>query len=399
MSIVDVDYDPFSGEMHRDPYPTYRWLRDHAPLYHNAEHDLWVVSRHQDVVAITNDWTTYSSAAGADTDNVGAHFTARGNFLDTDPPLHDALRAVLHPYFMPKVMRSRMEPIVRAALDDLLGALVERDLVDFAEEFAWMLPVRVLTELLGLPRKDLPLLRRWGQEVPRRVAGLSEPPPAARQALAELVEYMRARISERRGAPQGPDLLSVIANASTDGTPIDDSPVGEVSAGMATLLFLGGVETPASLIGNALLLLAMHPQHRAWLAQNPAGIPNALEEVLRFECPAQHVRRLTTRQVELHGTPIPSGSYVVVLYGSANRDERRYEDAERFDVRREHRRNLAFGNGIHHCLGAPLARLLGAVMLEAVLREMPNYEIDGVVERFPSHLDRGLQALPLRPNR
>lgn len=399
MSIVDIGYDPFSGEMHRDPYPTYRWLRDHAPVYHNAEHDLWVVSRHDDVVAITNDWATYSSAAGADTDNVGAHFTTRGNFLDTDPPLHDVLRGVLHPYFMTKVMRSRMEPIVRVALDDLLGGLAERDLADFAEEFAWVLPARVMTELLGLPREDLPLLRRWGQEVPRRVAGLPELPPAARQALAEVVEYMRARMSERRGTSQGPDLLSVIANASIDGAPIDDSPIGEVSAGMAALLFIAGTETPSSLIGNALLLLAMHPEQRAWLAQNPAAIPNAVEEVLRFECPAQHVRRITTRQVELHGTPISKGAYIVALFGSANRDERRYEDAERFDVRREHKRNLAFGNGIHHCLGAPLARLMGAAMLEAVLREIPNYEVAGMVERFPSHLDRGLQALPLRPNR
>lgn len=394
MSIAHVEYDPFSGEMHRDPYPTYRWLREHAPVYHNADRDLWVVSRHDDVAAIASDWETYSNAGGADIDNVGAHFTAPGNFLDSDPPLHSRLRGVLHAHFTPKAMRLRMAPIVRAEVEDMLAELAQRDVVDFADEFAWVLPVRVTAALLGLPREDLPLLRRWSQEVPRRVAGVPEPPPPAREALAEVIEYLRDKLAERRGAPPSEELLTVIANAT-----IDDEPVGEEGTGMATLVFLGGVETSASLIGNALLLLAEHPEQRAHLARDAAAIPNALEETMRFDCPAQHARRITTREVELHGVSIPRGAYVVILYGSANRDERRYEDAERFDVRREHKRTLAFGNGIHHCIGAPLARVQGAAMLEAVLRELPDYELAGPVKRFCSHLDRGIESLPLRQNR
>jgi cytochrome P450 len=394
MAIAHVDYDPFSGEMHADPYPTYRWLREHAPVYHNAERDLWVISRHEDAVAITGDWETYSSAGGADTDNVGAHFTVAGNFLDSDPPLHSTLRRVLHQHFVPKVLRRRVEPIVRAAIEELLAELAERDVVDFADELAWALPTRVTANLLGLPREDLPLLRRWGQEVPRRIAGMPEPPQAARQALVEVVEYMREKLAERRGAPPSEELLTVIADASIDGAPI-----GEEAAGIATLVFLGGIETPASLIGNSLLLLAQHPEQRAYLAQSPEAIPNALEEILRFECPVQHMRRLTTKEVELHGTRIPKGAYVVALFGSANRDERRYEHAERFDVRREHRRNLAFGNGVHHCIGAPLARLQGAAVIEAILRELPDYEVVGPVGRFCNHMDRGIESLPLRQNR
>jgi cytochrome P450 len=394
MSITHVEYDPFSGEMHADPYPTYRWLREHAPVYHNAERDLWVVSRHEDVAAIASDPETYSSAGGADVDNIGAHFTASGNFLDSDPPLHGKLRGVLHPHFMPKTMRPRMEPIVRAAVADLLDELAERDVVDFAEDFAWVLPVRVTAKLLGLPKEDLALMRRWSQEVPRRIAGVPEPPPPARRALAEVIEYLQGKVDERRGAPPSEELLSVIASAT-----VDDALIAKQAAGIATLVFLGGVETSASMIGNALLLLAQHPEQRAYLAQNPTAIPDAIEEILRFDCPAQHARRLTTREVELHGTLIPRGSYVVILFGSANRDERRYEHAERFDVRREHKRALAFGNGIHHCIGAPLARLQGAAMLEAVLRELPDYELAGPVERFCSHLDRGIESLPLRQNR
>ncbi len=394
MPIAHVDYDPFSGEMHADPYPTYRWLREHAPVYHNAERDLWVISRHDDAVTITSDWKTYSSAGGADTDNVGSHFTTPGNFLDSDPPLHSTLRRVLHQHFVPKVLRPRVEPIVRAAIDELLAEFADRDVVDFADEFAWVLPTRVIAQLLGLPREDLPLLRRWGQEIPRRIAGVPEPPQAAREALAEVVEYMQAKLAERRGAPPSDELLTVIANATIDGAPI-----GEESAGIATLVFLGGIETPSSLIGNSLLLLAQHSEQRAYLAQSPEAIPNALEEILRFECPAQHVRRLTTKAVKLHGTQIPEAAYVVVLYGSANRDERRYEHAERFDVRREHKRNLAFGNGVHHCIGAPLARLQGTAVIEAILRELPDYEVLGPVERFCNHMDRGIESLPLRQNR
>jgi len=393
VSIANVEYDPFSAEMHRDPYPTYRWLRDHAPVYHNPERDLWAISRYDDVVEVTRDWETFSNAKGADTDNLGGRFLAPGNFLDTDPKEHDWLRAVVHRAFTPKDLRARLEPIVRHTVDDLLTGLGERDVADFAQDFAWPVPVRVIAELLGVPEADLPRLRRWGEDVTRRIAGVPEPPPAALNALDEINSYLREMLAEQRRSP-GDDLLSVIATASVAGAPIEDAAVG-----MATLLVVAGIETTASLIANALMLLAEHPEQRAWLARNPGAIPVALEEILRFESPVQHLRRVTTRDVEVHGSMIPRDARVVVLFGSANRDERRFEDPDRFDIQREPKRNLAFGNGIHHCLGAPLARLEGAVALAQVLRELPDYEIAGSIERFCSHMDRGLEALPLRQNR
>jgi cytochrome P450 len=395
MSTAQVAYDPFSAAMHRDPFPTYRWLRDHAPAYYNPDRDLWAISRHDDVIAVTNDWTTFSNAEGADTDDLGGHFAAPGNFLDSDPEEHDVLRAVVHKPFTPRQMRTRMEPVVQSAVDDLIGELAERDEADFAQELAWLLPARVIADLLGLPDGDLPLLRQWGEDVTRRIPDDPEPPPLALEALADIRAYLVDQIAERRRAPRE-DLLSVIANASVGET---EESIGEAAMGMATLMIVAGIETTASLIGNALFLLAEHPDQRAWLTEHPEAIPSALEEILRFESPVQHLRRVTTRDVEMHGAKVPAGARVVVLYGSANRDERRYPQAGLFDIRREQKRNLAFGNGIHHCLGAPLARLEGTVVLEKILREFPAYEIVGPVERFASHMDRGIEQLPLRLNR
>lgn len=393
MSVAGVEYDPFSAEMHRDPYPTYRWLREHDPVHYSPLRDLWAISRHDDVVAVTNDWATFSSAGGADTDGLGTHFEAPGSFLDTDPELHGSLRGVVHKSFMPKLVKDRMGAAVGEAIEDQLRTLEGKEIADFGREFAWAVPARVTADLLGLPRADLPRLQRWTEEAMRRVSGVPEPPPPALQALTELGGYLRETLASRRGS-QGQELLDVIANAVVDGAPI-----GEAAVGMTTLIFIAGVETSASLIGNSLLLLAEHPDQRAWLAQHPQAAPAAVEEILRFECPAQHVRRLTTREVEMHGKAIPAGSWVVVLYGSANRDERRYGHPDRLDLQRELRRNLAFGNGIHHCIGAPLARMAGAAVLEAIVRELPNYEIAGPVERFCNHMDRGVQTLPLRQNR
>ncbi len=393
MSIVDVDYDPFGGEVRGDPYPTYRWLREHAPVYYSARRDLWVISRYDDVIAVTGDWPTFSNAQGADTDNLGSYLTVPGNFFDTDPALHDVLRSVLHRSFMPKTLRERMEPFVRGTVEQLLGELAVVEEADFAKAFAWPLPVHVVCELMGIPEQDQPRIRRWGEEIARRTAGSYELPLSSVNALTELTIYLREQVTRRRGA-LGEDLLSVMANATVEGAPI-----GEQAVGMAALIALGAFEPTASVIGNALLLLASHPDQRAWLAENPSAIPDAIEEVLRFESPAQHTRRVTTTEVDLQGASLPEGAKVVLLYGSANRDERRFADAEHFDICRERKRNLAFGNGIHHCLGAPLARLQATIALEAVLRDLPAYELAGEVERFESHMGRTLKTLPLRQNR
>lgn len=395
MASAVVEYDPFGAQMQGDPYPTYRLLREHAPLYYNGERDMWVLSRHDDVLAATADWATFSSAAGADTDNLGAYFPRPGNFFDSDPKPHDVLRGVLHPSFMPKRLVPALAPIVQKAADDLLRALAEKEEADFAEEYGWPLSTRVTAGLLGLPQEDLPLLGGWAQAIFRRIPGTPEPPPATRRALGEVGEYLRAELARRRhAAAASEDLLSVIADARLDGAAL-----GEEGVGMAMLIFMAGIETPASMIGNALLLLAAHPDQRSWLREHPDAIPNAIEEILRFECPAQHVRRITTREVDIHGQTVPQGAFVVMLYGSANRDERRWPDPDRFDITRKSMRHLAFGNGIHHCLGAPLARLMGARALGAVLRDLPDYEIAGPIVRFPSHMDRGLQSLPIRHNR
>jgi cytochrome P450 len=242
--------------------------------------------------------------------------------------------------------------------------------------------------LLGFPMEDAELLRDLEIEFMQRVAGETLPPPSSDAAGMALMEYFIAAVEERRKEPRD-DLLSTMANAVIDGEPI-----GEAAEGMALLVFVGGFENVACMLTNALYWLARHPDQRAWLRENPDGIPAALEEVLRFDGPQQNFKRTTTQQVRLHGHAIPAGQPVYLLYGAANRDERRFEDPDRFDVRRKGGRHLSFGDGIHHCIGAPMARLEGQIVLETVLREMPNYVLGDDVERVLSHAVRGFRRLP-----
>jgi cytochrome P450 len=385
-SAEDFTYDPFSFELHQDPYPRYRLLRDEFPVFHNAERGFWALSRFHDVQAAARDWQTFSSAAGVDLDGFAGSFGA-GNFLELDPPRHDQLRALVQKDFTPKAI-ARLEPAVRAIAAQLLDRLAEQPQVDLAQQFAWPLPIRVTSLVLGVPPSDLNKVELLAHQLLIRTPDSMTLPEPALQASAAMREYLAARLAERRRDPRD-DILSRVALAQVDHTDIGDEAIG-----LCLILFSAGIDTTACLITNALLHLATLDDTRARLASDPTLIPPAIEEFLRYEAPVQSIARITTRPVTLHGTHIPEGERVSLVYGAANRDEREFNDPDTFKLDRPIRRHLAFGDGIHYCIGGPLARLEAKIALELFLTAVPEYEIANGAERVHHHTQRGLTKLP-----
>lgn len=378
-------YDPFDGLLMEDPYATYAAMRAEAPVYFSESREFWAITRYDDVLGAMRDWETFSTAEGVDIDDTGAAYGS-GDFLEEDPPRHDVLRAVVRDQFVPKRLRTEMtEP---AEVTKLLGHLSKRPSVDLARDLAWPLPVAVGTRLLGIPAADRELLLRLQRQLAERTPGARELPPAAQAAAAALRSYFEQLIEHRRKRPED-DVVTAIATAMPDAHPIGDDAVG-----LLFLLFVASMETTASSIANALALLAAHPEQRAWLRQNLDSLDRAVEETLRFEAPVQVTKRVTKREVEIHGATIPPGADVFLVLASANRDERRWERPDDFEVHREPLRHLAFGDGIHHCLGAPLARLELRIVLEELLGSEISFALAGRPKRLSSHFIRGFAELP-----
>ena len=377
-----VEYDPFL--FYEDPYPVYRRLRDEAPVYVNRERSIWVLSRFDDVQRAGRDWRTFSSAGGRRHRRLAAR---PGELPRRRPARHDELRKILHADFAPASL-GRLEPLIAAKVDALVGSLVERGQVDLVDELARRLPVSVVCDLLGAPAEDHAQLERWYADMLYREPGRSEVPEIAEHATREIRGYIVDAVTERLRSPRG-DLFSTIAAAHGEGRLSMD----EVD-GMCRLLLLAGVHTTSSLIANALMLLEDRPEDRRALGADTARIPDAIEELLRYLAPVQSGARVTTDEVEIHGVSVPRGERVLLLWASANRDERRFPDPDVLDLGRRPLRNVAFGEGIHFCLGAPLARLEARIAFEALFTRIPEYEIVGPVERHFTFLERGIARLP-----
>jgi cytochrome P450 len=381
-----VAFDP---RVQDEPYAAYRELRQRFPVYRNEERGFWALSRFDDVQRAARAWTQWSSADGVNLDDT-LSLDGPGNFIAADPPDHDRLRRVVRGRFTPAGVAG-MERTIRADVRATLESAVLAGGFDAAAALAWAVPVRTSSRLLGLPLEDEPTLRAWLQAVIRRTPGHDRLPPAARAAGAELRSYFTGHV-ERRRREAGDDLLDdIVAAHGRAELDADEIP------GLCTLLYVAGTETVADFVGNALVVLAEHPDQRAALADEPARTPAAVEELLRFESPVQYQVRTAAAATELDGVTIAAGDAVALLWGAANRDERRWERSEELDLTREPRRNLAFGEGIHHCLGAPLARLQGRVVLEETLRVMPDYRLAGEPERVATHNTRGVARLLVEP--
>jgi cytochrome P450 len=379
-----VDYDPLTQG---DPYAAYAELRRSRPVYRNEARGFWALSRFDDVQRAAREWRSLSSADGVNLDDT-LSLTGEGNFIAADPPDHDRLRKVVRDRFTPSAVAA-MEPAIRGDVRRTLAAVAREGGFDAAAQLAWALPVRTISRLLGLPVDDEPMLGACLRAVIARDPEAALLPASARSAAESLRAYFLAHVGERGGAPRD-DLLSDIVAARERG----ELELSEIP-GLCILLYVAGTETVADFVGNALVALAEHPDQRALLAADPALAPRAVEELLRFESPVQYQVRTATTDLDLHGTAIPAGARVALLWGSANRDERRWEHPDALDLTREPKRNLAFGEGIHHCLGAPLARLQGRIVLEETLRALPSYRIDGEIERVATHNTRGIACLPI----
>jgi cytochrome P450 len=379
---VAVAYDPL---VQQEPYAAYRALRRDFPVYRNEERGFWALSRFEDVQRAAREWRCWSSAEGVNLDDT-LSLTGRGNFIAADPPDHDRLRRVVRERFTPATIAA-MEPAIRADVRATLRTAIRAGGLDAAAALAWAIPVRTVSRALGVPLQDAPVLRAWLRAAIARDPGSDRLPAGARAAAESLRAYFVDRVARADGG-----LLADVATARRE-----REIASEEVPGLCVLLFIAGTETVADFIGNALIALAEHPEQRALLAAEPERMPAAAEELLRFESPVQYQLRTATKDTELHGTTLPEGAAVALLWGAANRDERRLERPDELDLARAPRRNLAFGEGIHHCLGAPLARLQGRVVLEEVLAAMPGYRVAGEPERIATHNTRGVARLAILP--
>jgi cytochrome P450 len=380
-------YDPFTHSVWDDPYVIYRQLRAEYPVYRNESRDCWVLSRHADIQAASRDVGTFSNAEGVDLD-LPPGYLGPGSFLDSDPPDHTRLRRILHEHFTPKGIE-RLDRLVRDRVRELIGNMLERGEADIADEVAFPLPMFTILTLMGFPEDDGPQLRAWLDATALRTPGSGDRPPECDEAHDALAAYVDRLLAERTRDPRQ-DLVTVMSQAVGDGRMSRTE-----THGMALLLLTAGWETTASLISTAFYLLATHPDQRLALVKDRSTIAVGVEEILRFEAPVQYLHRTTTADVTLHETTIPRGERVVLLYASGNRDERVWDSPDRLDVRRAPRRHVAFGEGIHHCIGAPLARLEARIAIEELLSVAPFYELAGPIERLQAHVLRGIRRLPV----
>jgi cytochrome P450 len=388
-----VYYDPYDVGIHADPYPVFRRLREDAPLYYNEKYDFYAVSRYDDVERGLVDRDTYISGRGAVLEIIKANFPIpKGVFIFEDPPLHTVHRGLLSRVFTPKKMAA-LEPQARKFCADCLDPLIGAGGFDFVADLGSQMPMRMISMLLGIPEQDQEAVRDHVNAGLRTEAGkpmASKPDDALSGAIfAEYIDWRTEHPSD--------DLMTELLNAEfEDEAGTKRRLTREEILTYVSVIAGAGNETTTRLIGWTGKVLAEHPDQRRELVRDPALIPNAIEEILRFEPPAPHVGRTLSRDVEIHGKTVPAGAPMLFLVGSANRDDRRYADGDRFDIHREVGQHLTFGFGAHFCLGAALARLEGRVALEEVLKRFPEWELDLEHARLASTSTvRGWETLPV----
>jgi cytochrome P450 len=389
----DVYYDPYDVAINADPYPTYRRLRDEAPIYHNDRYDVWALSRHADVEVAMKDWQTFSSSRGDILEIVQSGMELPpGVVLFEDPPLHTMHRGLMSRVFTPRRMAA-LEDQVRAFCARCLDPLVGTERFDIVAELGAVMPMRVIGMLLGIPEAGQTAVRERSDAFLRTEAG--KPMEVQQDAIAN--GEMFAEYIEWRAHNPSDDLMTVLLNAEFEDETGATRTLTRPEVLTYTQVLAGaGNETTGRLIGWLAKVLAEHPDQRRELVDDRSLIPKAVDETLRFEPTGPHTARYVTRAVEYHGTTVPEGSAVLLLIGSANRDERRYDRADAFDIHREDGQHLTFGYGLHYCLGANLARLEGRVALDELLDRFPEWDVDyDGIRLAPTSTVRGWEAMPL----
>jgi cholest-4-en-3-one 26-monooxygenase len=393
VNLIDQDHYASEGP----PHATFRRLRAEAPIsWHERDDDtsFWAITKYKDVFAMSLDQKRFSSARrGAifRTWNEEEYEAQKGMLINRDPPDHTKFRRLVSIGFSGRMIR-RLEHHVRAMTGKIIDQVARAGECDFVASVSAELPLQVIVELVGVPLADRHRVLQWSNQM----LAYDDPeyqldPFTPQIAAAELFMYANELAADRTAHPRD-DLASELMHAEVDGSRLTP----EEFNSFFLLLLVAGNETTRNLISGGLLALIEHPEQRARLQANPALLPSAVEEMLRWVTPVNLFQRTATRDVEVRGQTIREGDKIVLFYASANRDEEMFPDADRFDVARNPNEHLAFGIGPHFCLGANLARLEITVMFEELLRRLPDIELAGPVERLRSNFINGIKRMPVR---
>jgi cytochrome P450 len=393
MNQTSVYFDPYDVDINADPYPTYERLREEAPIYYNQPYDFWALSRHEDVQNALKNWQVFSSSRGDLLDILRAGVELpKGVVMWEDPPLHTTHRGLMSRVFTPKRM-AQLEDQVRAYCIRCLDPLVGSDSFDIITELASMLPMRVIGMLLGIPEQDQVAVRNKTDRDLRTRPGepmvIVESEVVTGEMFAEYVEWRSKHPSD--------DLMTMLLNAEFEDETGETRTLTRQEVLTYTSVLAGaGNETTGRLIGWLAKVLADHPDQRRLVVEDRSLVQNVIEETLRFEPTGHASARYVTEDIEYYGTTLPAGSAVLLLMASANRDPRRFEDPDRYDILRKDVQHLTFGYGLHFCLGTHLARLEGRVALDELLNRWPEWDVDYSDMKLASTSTvRGWERLPI----
>ena len=391
-------FNPMDPEFLADPYPTYHRLRAEDPV-HQSPLGFWVLTRYDDVSAVLRDPRFIKEPLAA---LVAARFGAevpRGvglSMLDRDPPDHTRLRGLVSKAFTPRVVEG-LRPRIQQIVDELITRAQAAGSMDVIEEFAYPIPVNVICEMLGVPVADHERFKGWSLDIARGLDSIWLPPDsdvprrstAARHAISD---YFQGLIAQRRASPRG-DLLSALIAAEEAGDKLNE----EELLATCILLLIAGHETTVNLIGNGVLALLRNPGELKRLRETPGLITTAVEELLRYDGPVQRTARVASAEATIGGRTIAKGEMVMPFIGAADRDPAQFPDPDRLDLTRADNRHIAFGWGIHFCLGAPLARVEGQIAIDALVRRLPRLELMTDAPEYRQSLTlRGLKTLPVK---
>jgi len=388
-----IDYDPYDAAIHADPFPTFRRLRDEAPIYFCERRNVWALSRHADVEKALVSWETFSSSRSDILEIIQSGMELPpGVVMFEDPPMHTMHRGLMSRVFTPRRMAA-LEDQVRAFCASCLDPLVGTERFDIVAELGAVMPMRVIGMLLGIPESGQTAVRDRTDAVLRTQPG--RPMKVRQDAIAN--GDMFADYIDWRASHPSDDLMTALLTAEFEDNTGTTRRLTRPEVLTYTQVLAGaGNETTGRLIGWLAKVLAEHPDQRRDLVEDRSLIPKAVDETLRFEPTGPHIARYVAQDVEYYGTTVPEGSAILLLIGSGNRDERRYERADVFDIHRTDGQHLTFGYGLHFCLGASLARLEGRVALDELLTRFPEWEVDDdSMKLAPTSTVRGWESMPI----